>query len=73
MVVYGALAAIAGAAVWRALQVLSEKGMQITAFGWLVMGAASGVTFGLAFLLMGLMFFSARNGYDERPPADHDL
>lgn len=46
-------------------------GAPISWFGWFVMGAASVITLGLSFLLMGLSFFSAKRGFDDRPPRDN--
>jgi hypothetical protein len=45
-------------------------GVEISVFGWFVMGAASVITLLLALLLMGLSYYSAKNGFDDGPPRD---
>ena len=68
-VALGGLAAAVGAGVYLTYR---DLGVEISAFGWFVMAVGSVLTLGLSALLMGLSFYSARNGFDDRPPQDPD-
>lgn len=63
----GGLACAVGIGIYQTYQDLA---VEISAFGWFIMAVGSVVTLALAGLLMGLSFYSARNGFDERPPRD---
>jgi hypothetical protein len=47
-----------------------KLGVAISPFGWFIMAVGSVLTLGLAGLLMGLSFYSAKHGYDDRPPRE---
>lgn len=40
--------------------------VEFTTHGWVALGLGAGLTFLVGALLMGLVFFSSRRGYDER-------
>jgi hypothetical protein len=63
----GALLAFVAAAVGERYARLD---VEISPFGWVVMAGATAASFLLAAALMGLAFYSARKGYDARPPFD---
>ncbi|MBU6405624.1 MAG: hypothetical protein KGS44_00615 [Alphaproteobacteria bacterium] len=63
----GGLACAVGLGIYHAYQDLE---VEISAFGWFIMALGSVVTLALAGLLMGLSFYSARHGFDDRPPRD---
>ncbi len=69
IIVLGGLTCALGLAVFDTYRTL---GVQISAFGWIALAAASVVTLALSALLMGLSFFSARRGFDDRPPRDDE-
>ncbi|MBL8549633.1 MAG: hypothetical protein JNJ73_06590 [Hyphomonadaceae bacterium] len=47
-----------------------DFGWDLSLHGWIAMGIGTLLTIGLAAGLMGLVFYSARRGYDERIPRD---
>lgn len=63
----GGLAVAVGVGVY---QTYRDLGAQISPFGWFIMAVGSVLTLGLSALLMGLSFYSARRGFDDRPPRD---
>lgn len=63
----GGLAAAVGVGVF---QTYRDLGAEISPFGWFIMAVGSVLTLALSALLMGLSFYSARKGFDDRPPRD---
>jgi ABC-type multidrug transport system permease subunit len=66
-VALGGLALAVGIGVY---QTYRDLGAEISPFGWFIMAAGSFLTLALSALLMGLSFYSARRGFDDRPPRD---
>lgn len=64
-----ALGAILIAAVVAVVYAWSSAGVEISLFGWIVIGLGAFVSVMLGGGLMALSFFSARRGYDDR--VDH--
>jgi len=66
------LGAILIAAVIALVSAWSSAGVEISLFGWVVVGIGAVVSIGLGAGLMALSFFSARRGYDDRIDRDTD-
>ena len=67
IIALGGLLAATGLAVFDTYRQLDVR---ISWFGWFVMGAASVITLLLSALLMGLSYYSAKRGFDDRPPRE---
>lgn len=61
----GAMAVFAGIALVQRFQAVEAD---ISIHGWIAMAAGGALSLLLAAGLMALTFFSARRGYDDRPP-----
>lgn len=61
------IAGVIGLSVW---DTYTHLDVQISPFGWAAMAAGTALTLLLAGGLMWLVFYSARKGYDDRPPRD---
>jgi hypothetical protein len=61
-----ALGAILIASVVALVTAWSSAGVEISLFGWVVIGIGAVVSVALGAGLMALSFFSARRGFDDR-------
>jgi hypothetical protein len=64
----GVLGAILALAVWGLIHRFEVTPSDISVHGWIAMIAGGVLSLALAGGLMFLTFYSARRGYDDRPP-----
>ncbi|HEY9566731.1 MAG TPA: hypothetical protein VIR38_01470 [Thalassobaculum sp.] len=71
LMLVGSLGTILVVAVWMAIGVISDMGdISMSGHGWTAMAIGVVLTVGLGGILMALVFYSSRRGYDEAPTSD---